>query len=107
MIRLAQSLCFSSESQSFTYETFILSDLKESPLLGESSHVTFSRMAKYSSLTVSHIFRTTARSYRAQSVFASVLEFMHRVMNGAKICSAPKIFTLLFIIPRTVLLSSI
>ena len=39
-------------------------DLKESPSLGESSHMTFSRMDKYSSLTVLHIFRTTAKSYR-------------------------------------------
>ena len=36
-----------------------LGDLKESPSLGESSRVTFSRTAKYSSLTVLHIFRTT------------------------------------------------
>ena len=43
---------------------YILGDLKKSPSLGESSHVTFSRMAKYSSLTVSHIFRTTTKSYR-------------------------------------------
>ena len=36
-----------------------LGDLKESPSLGESSHVTFSRIYKYSSVTVLHIFRTT------------------------------------------------
>ena len=33
-----------------------LGDLKESPSLGESSHVMFSRMAKYSSLTAFYTF---------------------------------------------------
>ena len=33
-----------------------LGDLKESPSLGESSHVMFSRMAKYSSLTSFYTF---------------------------------------------------
>ena len=33
-----------------------LGDLKESPSLGESSHVMFSRMAKYSSLTAFYSF---------------------------------------------------
>ena len=42
----------------------LLGDLKESPSLGESSHVTFGQMAKYSSLTVLHIFRKKAKSYR-------------------------------------------
>ena len=41
-----------------------LSDQKKSPLLGESSQVTFSRMVKYSSLTFLHFFRATAKSYR-------------------------------------------
>ena len=39
-----------------------LGDLKESPLLGESSHVTFSRMGKFSALTALHIFRTTGKA---------------------------------------------
>ena len=34
----------------------ILGDLKESPSLGESGHMTFSRMTKYSSLILLHIF---------------------------------------------------
>ena len=33
-----------------------LDDLKESPSLGESSHVMFSRMARYSSLTAFYTF---------------------------------------------------
>ena len=33
-----------------------LGDLKESPSLGESSHVMFSQMAKYSSLTAFYTF---------------------------------------------------
>ena len=41
----------------------VLGDLKESPSLGKSSRMTFSRTAKYSSLTVLHIFRTTVKSY--------------------------------------------
>ena len=39
----------------------LLGDLKESPSLGESSHVTFDRMAKYSSLTVLHILRKNSQ----------------------------------------------
>ena len=35
---------------------YVLGDLKESPSLGESSHVMFSRMAKYSSLTAFYTF---------------------------------------------------
>ena len=69
-----------------------LGDLKESPSLGESSHVMFSRMAKYSSQCVLHIFRMTAKSYRAQSLFASVLKFMYRAVKSTKICSVPRIF---------------
>ena len=38
----------------FTHK--VLGDLKESPSLGESSHVMFSRMAKYSSLTAFYTF---------------------------------------------------
>ena len=45
-----------------TFKDTVLGDLKESPLLGESSRVTFSRMAKYSSVTVLHIFRTTGKA---------------------------------------------
>ena len=41
---------------------FFLGDLKESPLFGESSHVTFSRLAKHSSPTVLRIFRTTEKA---------------------------------------------
>ena len=39
-------------------------DLKESPSLGESSDVMFSLMVRYYSLTILHIFRTAAKSYR-------------------------------------------
>ena len=67
-----------------------IGDLKESPSLEELSHVTFGRMAKYSSLTVKHIFGTTAKSYRAQSLF--VLKFMYRAVIGTKICFAYRIF---------------
>ena len=41
---------------------------------------------------VLHIFRTTAKSYRGQSLFASVLKFMYRVVKSTKICSVPRIF---------------
>ena len=39
-----------------------LDDLKESPSFGESSHVMFSRMARYSSVDILLIFRTAAKS---------------------------------------------
>ena len=52
----------------------------------------FSQMAKYSSLTGLHIFRTTTKSYRGLSLFASVLKVMYGVVKGTKICSAPGIF---------------
>ena len=41
---------------------------------------------------VLHIFRTTAKSYRGQSLFASVLKFMYRAVKSTKICSVPRIF---------------
>ena len=40
----------------WTYEFRFLGDLKESPSLGKSSHVMFSLMAKYSSLTAFYTF---------------------------------------------------
>ena len=58
-----------------------LDDLKESPSLRESSHVTFGRMARYSSLTVLHIFRKTVKSYQESSLLATVLKFMFRVVK--------------------------
>ena len=61
-------------------------------IVGESSNVTFSQMARYSPLTILHIFRTTAKSYREKSLFASVLKFMCRAVKGTKICSVPRIF---------------
>ena len=70
-----------------------LGDLKESSSLGESSHVKFSRMAKYSSLTVFYTFsEQQPKSYRGQSLFASVLKFMSRSVKSTKICSVPRIF---------------
>ena len=39
-----------------SFDQGFLGDLKESPSLGESSHVMFSRMAKYSSLTAFYTF---------------------------------------------------
>ena len=41
-----------------------LGDLKESPSLGESSHVMFSRMAKYSSLTAFYTLHFTSNSQK-------------------------------------------
>ena len=38
-----------------------------------------------------HIFRTTAKSYRGQSLFASVLKFMYTAMKSTKICSVPRL----------------
>ena len=78
----------------------LFGDLKESPSLGESSYLMFSRMAKYSSLAAFYTFseqqpkafRTTAKSYRGQNLFASVLKFMYRAVKSTKIFSVPRIF---------------
>ena len=41
---------------------------------------------------VLQIFRTTTKSYRGQSLLASILEFMYRAVKSTKICSVPRIF---------------
>ena len=72
----------------------MLGDLKESPSLGESSHVMFSRIAKYSSLTAFYTFseQQPKAACRGQSLFALVLKFMYRAVKSTKICSVPRIF---------------
>ena len=77
-------------SQTVCYWGF-LGDLKESPSLGESSHVTFSRMAKYSSLTILHIFRTTTKKLSRIKFVCISPEVYVRVVEGTKIFSAPRI----------------
>ena len=75
------------------YALNFLGDLKESPSLGEPSHVMFSRMAKYYSLTAFYTFSEQhPKSYRGQSLFPSVLKFMYRAVKSTKVCSVPRIF---------------
>ena len=47
----------------------LLGDLKESPSLGESSHVMFTRMAKYSSLTAFYTFSEQQPKAMGFSIF--------------------------------------
>ena len=49
-------------------------------------------MTRYSSVVILNIFRTTANSYRGESLYVSVLKIMYREVKGTKICSVPGIF---------------
>ena len=71
-----------------------LGDLKESPSLGESSHVMFSRMAKYSSLTAFYTFSEQQPKAIEDKVYLhqSCQKFMYRAVKSTKICSVPRIF---------------
>ena len=86
-ICLLKSLRVYLSSHTFLY---VLGDLKESSSLGESSHVMFSRMTKYSSLTAFYTF--SEQRYRGQSLFASVLKIMYRAVKSTTICSVSRIF---------------
>ena len=70
-----------------------LGDLKESPSLGESSHVMFSRMAKYSSLTGFYTFsEQQPKAIEDKVCLHQVLKFMYRAVKSTKICSVPRMF---------------
>ena len=75
------------------YPNTILGDLKESPSLGESSHVMFSQMAKYSSLIAFYTFsEQQPKAIEDKVCLHLVLKFMYRVVKSTKICSVPRIF---------------
>ena len=68
-------------SLNVTHSLWNLGDLKESPPLGESSHVTFSRMAKYCSYTFSE---QQPKAFDYKVCMYKYLFYMYRAVKGSK-----------------------